>query len=197
LEALRGAGVEEIARTVKERIYTGFRYEGDVTSASSPIDDLLRHGGGVCQDFTHLMLATARFLEVPARYVSGYVLPEGSGEQVVESHAWCELFDPEHGWFGVDPTHNEWADERHVRLGVGRDFRDVPPNRGVFRGLAVEELQVTVRIRPINADQLGVRTRTLVAGPRVAAPRGRQLRKPQPVSILQQTLYAQQQQQQQ
>jgi transglutaminase-like putative cysteine protease len=192
------AAVEETAWQIADTLFRSFRYEGSVTDASSSIDEILTHGAGVCQDFAHLMIALLRDLGIAARYVSGYVLPEGDPDQPVASHAWCEVFDPSQGWLGIDPTHNCWVEERYVRLGVGRDFRDVPPNRGLYRGLATEEMRVSVRIRPITSDDLTQRVRTLYGQPaRPQTPGTRSARKAVAVSLAQQSLFAQQQQQQQ
>src|SRR5205085_10987335 len=103
-ERLRPAPVQDAAWELAGAIHSGFRYEGEVTDASSPMRELLRHGGGVCQDFAHLLIASCRHLGFPARYVSGYVVTE-TGEATA-SHAWAEVFDPENGWFGLDPTHH-------------------------------------------------------------------------------------------
>jgi transglutaminase-like putative cysteine protease len=194
MEELKGAAPTEATEAIRETIFGSFRYDGGVTTASSPITEILEHRAGVCQDFAHLMLATCRYLGFPARYVSGYVLPDDDAE-VLASHAWCEVFDPEQGWLGVDPTHNCWVEERYVRLGVGRDFRDVPPNRGIYRGQAAEDLRVHVRLRPITGDELEQRARTLYPSSRPAAYATRQHRKPPATSIMEQTSSAQQQQQ--
>ncbi len=197
LEPWKDLPVQLAAEKIRELIHGNFRYEGDVTTASSPISDVLRHGAGVCQDFAHLMLATCRYLGFAARYVSGYVLPDEPGETAAASHAWLEVFDTDYGWFGVDPTHNQWVEENHVRLGIGRDFRDVPPNRGIYRGAGVEELKVTVFIRPISNEELDTRARVLYRAPRTAPPATRQAKKSPTTSIVQQALIVQQQQQQQ
>jgi transglutaminase-like putative cysteine protease len=197
LEAWRELPVPEAVGRIRECLYSTFRYDGAVTTVSSSIRDILEHRAGVCQDFAHLMLATCRWLGFAARYVSGYVLPETEGEEAAASHAWCEVFDPDHGWFGVDPTHNQWVEERYVRLGVGRDYRDVPPNRGVFRGGGAEELKVSVFLKPITTEQLDQRARELYRHTRTAPPGTRTSRKAQPVSLVQQNLVVQQQQQQQ
>lgn len=193
LDGLRQASPPEAATEIRQAIHGGFRYEGGVTSVTSPITDLLRHGGGVCQDFAHLMLATCRWLGFPARYVSGYIF---NGADEAASHAWVEVFDPDRGWFGMDPTHNDWVDEQHVRLGVGRDYRDLPPNRGLFRGQAEETARVAVSIRPVDQVHLEARARSLYAPPRDAESPPRGQRRPAPVLSLQQ-MAAQQQQQQQ
>ncbi len=190
MEGLRSAPVAEAAAAVRETIHSSFRYEGGVTTVFSPVTDLLRHGSGVCQDFAHLMLAACRTLGFPTRYVSGYVVDDA---QTVASHAWVELFDPQRGWFGMDPTHNEWVDEQHVRLGVGRDYRDVPPNRGLFRGQAEVTVEVRVGIAPVERSELEARSRTLYAPERPVAARARSARRPAPVASLQQMAAAQQQ----
>lgn len=195
-EVLRGRPVGEVADTICRDLHASFRYEGEVTNVQSPISDILRHGGGVCQDFAHLMLATCRYLGIAARYASGYVLPD-DGTEATASHAWVELYDPERGWFGVDPTHNQRTGERYVYLGIGRDFRDVPPNRGIFRGQAEEHLQVRVHLQPISADDLGRRAREIYKQPRIAPTAPRQSRKPERMTLMEQSLTAQQQQQQQ
>jgi transglutaminase-like putative cysteine protease len=195
-EKLRNSPPQDAARTLCSELNSRFRYEGEVTSASSPITDMLRLGGGVCQDFAHLMLATCRYLGIAARYASGYVLPE-DGTDATASHAWVEVFDPERGWFGVDPTHNQTAGDRYVYLGIGRDFRDVPPNRGIFRGQAEESMHIRVHVKPISSDDLGRRAREVYTQRRPVPSMPRQTRKPESMSLMEQVQTAQQQQQQQ
>ena len=98
-----------------------------MTLASSPVDDVLEQGKGVCQDFTHLMIAVLRSFGVPARYVSGYVHRPNKESQ---SHAWCEVWLPDLGWVGIDPTNDCPVTEHFIKVAVGRDFTDVPPNKG-------------------------------------------------------------------
>jgi transglutaminase-like putative cysteine protease len=90
------------------------------------------------------MLAACRRAGIPSRYVSGYLYdPHGQGE--VASHAWVDVLDTERGWVSLDPTHDREQTEAYVRVAVGRDYADVPPTRGVFRGNATETLEVAVR----------------------------------------------------
>ena len=103
-------------------------------------------GRGVCQDYAHVMATIVRCWGVPCRYVSGYLGPEVEGEDTGESHAWVECWFPGVRWTGFDPTNNIEGDERHVRVAVGRDYEDVPPNRGVFRGNGGSELTSEVKI---------------------------------------------------
>ncbi len=147
LRPARGARLAEAVARIGTYIHDHFEYARDVTLASSPIDDVLEHGKGVCQDFTHLMIAVLRSLGVPARYVSGYIHRPDKQSQ---SHAWCEALLPDAGWVGIDPTNDCPADEYFVKVATGRDFTDVPPNRGVFRGRAEESIFVRVETRQME-----------------------------------------------
>jgi transglutaminase-like putative cysteine protease len=128
-------------------IYTNFEYAPYVTLAQSPIDDVLRKRKGVCQDFTHLMISILRSFDVPARYVSGYIHRAGKESQ---SHAWCEAWVPEMGWVGIDPTNDRAIDENFIKVAIGRDFSDVPPNKGLYRGRATEKMSVRVETRELD-----------------------------------------------
>jgi len=135
-------------------IYGAFDYEVGVTQVHSPIAQALTEGRGVCQDFAHIMIAIARSWGVPARYVSGYLYhrrqdKDRSGEDA--THAWVETYLPSFGWVGFDPTNNIMAGERHIRVAVGRDYADVPPTRGTFKGNAESELAVAVTVEPTSA----------------------------------------------
>jgi transglutaminase-like putative cysteine protease len=100
------------------------------------------------------MIAAARRWGIPARYVSGYLhhsrRDKGrSGEDA--THAWVEAYLPSIGWVGFDPTNNILAGDRHIRAAVGRDYADVPPTRGTFKGGAESELAVAVTVEPTSA----------------------------------------------
>ncbi|MCA9327966.1 transglutaminase family protein [Candidatus Saccharibacteria bacterium] len=142
-----------LLRELNQRIYEAFDYVPDSTHVHSPIDHALSTRGGVCQDFTHIMLALLRPLGIPARYVSGYLYAHNGGTRSSSgaSHAWVEAELPDLGWVGFDPTNNLIAGERHIRVAIGRDYADVPPTRGVFKGSAETELSVSVRVT--RADQ--------------------------------------------
>jgi transglutaminase-like putative cysteine protease len=140
-------------RDLNGAIYRTFDYSPKTTRVDSPIDEALHLRQGVCQDFAHIMITLARHLQIPCRYVSGYLYQQGRSQERSTNdamHAWVEAYLPELGWVGFDPTNNTLADERHVRVAVGRDYADVPPTRGVFRGKAESELAVTVRLAPSN-----------------------------------------------
>jgi transglutaminase-like putative cysteine protease len=139
-----GERLADVVTRVRSYIHGHFRYAQHATLASSPIDDVLEQGKGVCQDFSHLMIAMLRAFGIPARYVSGYIHRPGKDSQ---SHAWCEVWLPEVGWIGMDPTNDCVAHDHFVKVGVGRDFTDVPPNKGIFRGKASESILVRVETR--------------------------------------------------
>ena len=135
-------------------IFGAFDYEIGATHVHSPIEQALAVGRGVCQDFAHIMIAVARGWGIPARYVSGYLYhrrqdKDRSGEDA--THAWVEAYLPSVGWVGFDPTNNIMAGERHIRAAIGRDYEDVPPTRGTFKGDADSELAVAVTVEPASA----------------------------------------------
>lgn len=138
---------------LNQAIYQAFDYEAGVTRADSPIDHALTEGRGVCQDFAHVMIAICRDWGIPARYVSGYLFLEGGHERSDPdaSHAWVEVFLPSLRWVGFDPTNDIAAGERHVCVAIGRDYGDVPPSRGVFKGEADSQLAVGVSVKRARA----------------------------------------------
>jgi transglutaminase-like putative cysteine protease len=94
-------------------------------------------------------IGLCRALAIPARYVSGYLVSgRGVGENA--SHAWVEAFTPTHGWRGFDPTNELIASDQHVKMAIGRDYGDVPPTRGAYRGQAEERLSVEVAVLPVD-----------------------------------------------
>jgi transglutaminase-like putative cysteine protease len=158
-EAASGGGATRFALAASALVHDRFRYEKGATHVHSRVADALAAGADVCQDFTHLLLGILRTRGLPARYVSGYLIPppgqEGAGEVVSggqASHAWAEVFVPGAGWIGLDPTLGERVAERHVRVAYGRDYADVPPVRGVYRGHAGQRLSIDVRLRPAIDD---------------------------------------------
>jgi transglutaminase-like putative cysteine protease len=132
-------------------IYETFTYMPGVTDIRTPLGDVLKKRQGVCQDFAHLMIALVRCAGLPARYVSGYLETESvRGEDglvgATASHAWVEVYLPNGMWVGLDPTNDMLEGERHVQIGIGRDYGDVPPLRGVFKGARRQQLSVEVRV---------------------------------------------------
>jgi transglutaminase-like putative cysteine protease len=125
-----------------------FEYRPLTTTVTTAVDEVLKLRSGVCQDFAHLFIAVARAMGVPARYVSGYVYSGQRAPLVGASHAWAEAWLPGRGWLGYDATHPVRAGENHVRVAVGRDYRDAAPTRGVYVGTARGELEVRVEVSP-------------------------------------------------
>ena len=130
-------------------------YRSGATFVGTTVADLLEGGAGVCQDFAHLGAMTLRSLGIGSRYVSGYLFaaPEGGSESIeVQTHAWLEALIPEEDgegrWVGFDPTNRGRAGEAYVKIGHGRDYQDVPPIRGVYRGPSLAESQRRRRDAP-------------------------------------------------
>ncbi|MBL8136958.1 MAG: transglutaminase family protein [Acidobacteria bacterium] len=142
-------------RALSRAMHRTFAYAPNTTRVDSPIGEALASRRGVCQDFTHIMLALLRRLGLPCRYVSGYIAPRALGEDdgptTIATHAWVEVLLPGLGWMGIDPTNDIEAGLRHVRVAVGRDYADVPPTRGVYKGGAASSLEVNVEVTPGDA----------------------------------------------
>jgi len=161
-------------QTAAANIHAQFRYEKGATQVKSTIIDALSTGAGVCQDFAHLLIAVARKRGFPARYVSGYLVPRrtaepgASIEEVIggqASHAWTEMYLPEIGWVPQDPTLGKPVGLQHVRVAYGRDYGDVAPVRGVYKGHAGQRLSVDVRVRPALDDEGCEHLQETAAGP--------------------------------
>ena len=161
-ERVSGGAVVGFARALARLIHDRFRYEKGATHVQSTALDALRAEAGVCQDFAHVMLAAVRMRGIPGRYVSGYLVPTGaassqpSAEEVIggqTSHAWMEALVPGFGWIGLDPTIGQTVGLRHVRIAHGRDYGDVAPVRGVYKGHAGQQLSVDVGVRPALDDE--------------------------------------------
>ena len=147
----------ELLTELNEGIYKLFAYVPNSTKVDSPIEEALQSRQGVCQDFAHIMIALVRPLRIPCRYVSGYLFhgeaEDGHKDRSLEgaSHAWVEALVPRLGWTAFDPTNNLIGGDRHIRVAIGRDYADVPPTRGVYKGEARSELSVAVTVSPSDA----------------------------------------------
>lgn len=130
-----------------EYIFDQFTYQKGITTVETTLDELLEHQTGVCQDFAHVLLQILRSEGIPARYVSGYICPNKDGARGAgATHAWVEVWLPDAGWVGIDPTNNTWVSDRHVSLAVGRHFDDCSPAKGTFKGPANQELSVFLSV---------------------------------------------------
>jgi transglutaminase-like putative cysteine protease len=121
-------------------------YRSNSTHVHTHMRDVLAEKHGVCQDFAHVMIGLCRTLQIPALYVSGYLATETASA----THAWVEVFIPGIGWKGLDPTHNRQPDENYVKIAVGRDYADVPPVRGTYKGTTDRTMVVDVKIEARN-----------------------------------------------
>jgi len=133
----------ETTLAVMHAVFDLVKYEKGATTVNTTASEAMALKRGVCQDFSHLMLAACRSQMLPARYVSGYLFNNGYS---TATHAWVDVFLPERGWVSFDPTHNREQTEHYVRVAVGRDYADVSPTRGVFVGNAKEEMEVHVAV---------------------------------------------------
>ena len=149
------------ARDLMTRIHADFSYRSDATDITTPALKAFEMRKGVCQDFAHIMLGCLRGLDLPARYVSGYLLtspPDGRPRLIGSdaSHAWVSVYVPgENGpgaWADLDPTNNRGSGEDYVTLARGRDYGDVSPLRGVIHGGAKHTLRVAVTVSPLAAS---------------------------------------------
>jgi transglutaminase-like putative cysteine protease len=149
LQCQRRGNPLELVTELNQALYRSFSYVPNSTRVDSPIDEALRTRQGVCQDFAHIMIALLRPLRIPSRYVSGYLFhKEENEDRSLEgaSHAWVEVLLPGLGWTAFDPTNNVIVEDRHIRVAVGRDYADVPPTRGVYKGQTESELSVAVTV---------------------------------------------------
>ncbi len=134
-------------------IHEQFTYCTDATDVHTHIAEVFEGRRGVCQDFAHVFIAVCRAAQIPCRYVSGYLVTRrarslaGSGA----SHAWVEVLLPGHGWCAFDPTNNLLANDSYIKLAHGRDYRDVTPTRGVFKGNGVE-CRMSVRVHTLTEE---------------------------------------------
>jgi transglutaminase-like putative cysteine protease len=120
-------------------------YKPASTHVHTPLREALAQRRGVCQDFAHLTLGLCRALKIPARYVSGYL----AVEKARATHAWVEVWIPTVGWLALDPTHNQQIDHTYIKIGAGRDYGDVPPVTGSYRGTYEHKMEIELRIDPI------------------------------------------------
>lgn len=146
-ELFKDKTVYQTVQELNERVYNDFKYIKGITTVETTLDEIWNLKAGVCQDFAHILLVMLRLLNIPARYVSGYVCPKDSslrGEGA--THAWVEAYIPYYGWLGIDPTNNCMVNDLHVRLAIGRNFSDCSPMKGNYKGTAKQTLEVGVSV---------------------------------------------------
>jgi transglutaminase-like putative cysteine protease len=129
-----------------QAVYSKIKYEKGATDVNTTAAQALAIGRGVCQDFSHILLAACRSQGLPARYVSGYLYNNGYS---TATHAWVDVYVAGVGWRSLDSTHNQVQNAQYVRVAIGRDYADVSPTRGIFVGNAKETMEVSVKVTEI------------------------------------------------
>ena len=149
-----GEAIGTWVHRVSEHIHATFTYDTEATNVRTTVRGALAARAGVCQDFAHVMIAVLRSAGIPARYASGYIFRGTSTVLGADaSHAWCEAYLPPYGWVGFDPTNDILVNDHFVRVALGRDYGDVSPVRGVFRGASESEMSVNVAMDRLPPSQ--------------------------------------------
>ncbi len=151
----RYANLVDAVTDLMHRIYEDFEYKAASTTIDTKLEELFEKRRGVCQDFSHFMIACLRSWGVPSRYVSGYILthpPPGQTKMVGSdaSHAWVSVYAGNGDWIDFDPTNDKLVQDEHITLAWGRDFSDVSPVQGVLVGGGTTKLSVSVDVAPID-----------------------------------------------
>jgi len=150
-----GRPILDAVGELSSTIHDTFEYVPGATTITTTIDQVLERRAGVCQDFAHLLIGGLRSLGLAARYVSGYIeTVPAPGQERLEgadrSHAWVSVWVPEAGWVDVDPTNDRFVGDRYVTTAWGRDYKDVPPVKGViFTAGQDHELHVSVDVQRV------------------------------------------------
>jgi transglutaminase-like putative cysteine protease len=151
-----GRALVDSVSELTARIFEDFAYDPGFTTVTTPLEDVVRHRRGVCQDFAHLAIGCLRSIGLSARYVSGYLetaAPHGK-ERLIgadASHAWASVFVPGWGWFDIDPTNARVVGSSYVTIAWGRDYSDVSPLKGiVFGGGDSHTLDVSVDVSRLH-----------------------------------------------
>ncbi|TPW31642.1 transglutaminase family protein [Martelella alba] len=134
------------------RLYEKMTFKPGITSTTTSAEEALEHEAGVCQDYAHIVLACARQMKLPARYVSGYLFMEGTTDQSA-SHAWAEIYLEGLGWVGFDAANKVCPDERYVRIACGLDYTDAAPVVGMTLGGGPGQMSVNLQVISQNQSQ--------------------------------------------
>ena len=155
IAAVTGDDVVGIVLALHRFVHTSLQYTPGATYIGVDVNEVLAKAKGVCQDYAHLAVALCRSIGIPARYVSGYFFARSDetgadvdGDEVhVQTHAWFEAAIPGWGWLALDPTNAQQVGQRHIKIGHGRDYDDVPPVRGIYAGGGRPNTDAIVEIR--------------------------------------------------
>ena len=143
-----GSHSSDIARmhALSAAVLSAVRYDKGRTDAETPAEAVVEAGHGVCQDHAHVFIGACRLMNIPARYVSGYLLLEGGDDQEA-GHAWAEAHLDHVGWVGFDISNGISPDERYVRVATGLDYKEAAPVSGMRFGESGEAMTVTVQVQ--------------------------------------------------
>ena len=148
-------------------IFRTYKYAPQSTTLATTAYDVFANKQGVCQDFANLFITMARLLNIPARYVCGYIFTGNVGADA--SHAWVQLYIPDIGWKGFDPTNGSLPQQDHIRLSVGRHYRDTAPTSGAIYGGGGESMFVNVSVQDVNDLDPAVQPRDSIATSDISA----------------------------
>ena len=143
--------IVECLSDIMQKFHAEFRFDATATTVSTPVEQVFRQKRGVCQDYAHLLISILRSLQLPARYVSGYLrtIPPPGKPRLVgadASHAWLSVYCGSLGWIDIDPTNNRFPSTDHITVAWGRDYSDVAPLKGVYIGGSSPHLKVSVDV---------------------------------------------------
>ena len=133
--------LHNLSSTIRDEV----TYGSGSTEVTTTAEEAVMAGQGVCQDHAHIFIAAARSLDIPARYVSGYLMMNDRIEQEA-THAWAEAYVQGLGWVGFDISNGISPDPRYVRVATGRDYKDAAPITGISFGAVTEDLTVDLAI---------------------------------------------------
>ncbi len=143
-------GLAQFLLELNHRVNRSLTYQADATHVHTTVREALAGGAGVCQDYAHIMLACLRAMQIPARYVSGYLYGGEGYRGEAATHAWVDCLLPSGNWLALDPTNNLLANDHHVRIHTGRDYGDVAPTKGVYMGPPALSLDVSVTVAQVS-----------------------------------------------
>ncbi len=154
VDVLGESGVQDLwqdSLRLGYHVHKTLDYDPNWTHVHTSAHEALKDRRGVCQDYAHILIALCRSQGIPARYVSGYFYNGKTGDENEASHAWVEVFLPHFGWKAFDPTHGREADARYIKLAIGRDYGDIKPVSGSYRGKGTQRMEIEVQIRLAGA----------------------------------------------
>lgn len=148
-----GSGAIDRLHKLSQNLHERLRFDTEATAVETPAEQAAAEGHGVCQDFAHVFIATARLAGIPARYVSGHLFRRDGRHEQEAAHAWAEAWVDDLGWVAFDPVNGISTDDAYLRVACGLDYRDAAPIAGARSGGGAEQLTVEVRISDTAAAQ--------------------------------------------